>query len=157
VAGPGELVLGADTVVVLDEELLGKPADEAQAGAMLGRLAGREHRVFTGVALVDGASGRRAEAVSETAVRLSALGSDEIRRYVATGEPLDKAGAYAVQGQGALFVERIAGDYGTVVGLPLAVLPGLFRAVGHELADWLDGAPRRIPAPPASKQADGQP
>jgi septum formation protein len=155
-ARPGELVLGADTMVVLDGEFLGKPVGPGEAEAMLGRLAGREHRVFTGVALLEPDSGRLAARVSETAVWLAALSAEEIRRYVATGEPLDKAGAYAVQGLGSLFVERLEGDYGTVVGLPLAALPALFRELGHDLTDFTRAA-RRIADGPASKDMERRP
>ncbi len=135
-ARPGELVLAADTVVVLDGEIMGKPRSPAEAEVMLSRLAGREHRVFTGTALLDSASARLVSRVSETAVQIAALRREEIARYVATGEPLDKAGAYAIQGLGSLFVERIEGDYGTVVGLPLFVLSTLFRELGYELSDF---------------------
>ncbi len=155
-ARPGELVLAADTIVVLDDELLGKPEDAAEAEAMLRRLAGREHRVFTGVALFEPAAGRLAARVSETAVRLAPLSAEEIRRYVATGEPLDKAGAYAIQGRGSLFVEGIAGDYGTVVGLPLALLPDLFRELGRDVASFVGQPGRRISAGAASKNMDGR-
>lgn len=148
----GELVLAADTIVVLDGELLGKPATAGEAEAMLGRLAGREHQVLTGVALLEPDSGRLAVRVSETAVRLAALSAEEVRRYVATGEPLDKAGAYAIQGLGSLFVERLEGDYGTVVGLPLAALPELFRELGHDLTDFTRA--RRIAGAPASKDME---
>jgi septum formation protein len=145
----GELVLAADTVVVLPGEgedggpaLLGKPADPAEAEAMLARLAGREHVVFTGVALVgggDGAAGggRRAVAIEESRVRIAPLGPDEIAWYVATGEPLDKAGAYAIQGIGALFVEAVEGNYSNVVGLPLPAVSRLFRELGYDLTDFL--------------------
>ncbi|HEX6203318.1 MAG TPA: Maf family protein [Thermoanaerobaculia bacterium] len=144
----GELVLAADTVVVLPGEgedggpaLLGKPADPAEAEAMLARLAGREHVVFTGVALVggDGAGGggRRAVAIEESRVRIAPLGPDEIAWYVATGEPLDKAGAYAIQGIGALFVEAVEGNYSNVVGLPLPAVYQLFRELGYDLRSFL--------------------
>lgn len=127
----GELVLGADTIVVLDGELLGKPRDPEQARWMLGRIAGREHTVFTGVALREG--NRQAAAVDISQVRIAALDEAEIAWYVATGEPLDKAGSYAVQGLGASFVESIAGNYSNVVGLPLPTLRRLFAELGY---DW---------------------
>lgn len=130
-AAAGELVLGADTIVVLDGELLGKPRDPEQARWMLGRIAGREHTVFTGVALWE--STRQAAAVDESRVRLAPLDAAEIEWYVATGEPLDKAGSYAVQGLGALFVESIAGNYSNVVGLPLPTLRRLWAELGY---DW---------------------
>lgn len=142
---PGELVLAADTTVVLDGEILGKPEDEAGAREMLGRLAGREHTVFTGIALVggegawNGASpdGRAPRShVEESRVRIAAMSPDELAWYAATGEGLDKAGSYAVQGLGALFVERICGDYTNVVGLPLPATFRLFREAGHDLRSF---------------------
>jgi septum formation protein len=129
----GRLVLGADTVVVLDDRVFGKPADEAEARAMLATLAGRTHVVYTGLALVDGAGGREATEVEATAVTMRPLSAEEIGRYVATGEPADKAGAYAVQGRGSLLVERVEGDYFNVVGLPLYRLSKMLAAFGYEL------------------------
>ena len=149
-ARPGELVLAADTVVVLEEaggepQLLGKPGGPEEAEAMLARLAGREHVVFTGVALLAAADGvggpRRAAAVEESRVRLAPLGPAEIAWYVATGEPLDKAGAYAIQGIGALFVEAVEGNYTNVVGLPLPAVYRLFAELGHDLRDYLTEPP----------------
>jgi septum formation protein len=141
--GAGELILAADTSVVLDGEILGKPADEAEARAMLGRLSGREHTVVTGIALAGGAGTALAEsgdcartAVEESRVRIAAMKEDEIAWYAATGEGLDKAGGYAAQGLGALFVEAISGDYTNVVGLPLPATYRLFREVGHDLRDF---------------------
>ncbi len=135
--GSGELVLGADTIVVLDGQLLGKPADEAEARSMLARLAGREHTVLTGVSLVlaDGASDAPAQAavVEASKVRIAPLTEEEIAWYAATGETLDKAGSYAVQGIGAMFVEAVDGDYSNVVGLPLPATYRLFRDMGHDL------------------------
>lgn len=142
--GPGELVLGADTTVVLDGEILGKPADEAEARSMLARLAGREHTVLTGVSLVraDGASGQPAQAtvVEASKVRIARLTEEEIAWYAATGETLDKAGSYAVQGIGAMFVEAVDGDYSNVVGLPLPATYRLFREMGHDLRRFRDDA-----------------
>jgi septum formation protein len=127
----GELVLGADTIVVLDGDLLGKPADEAEARSMLALLAGREHTVLTGVALV--LDGSEKAVVEESKVRIAGLSEEEIAWYAATGETLDKAGSYAVQGIGALFVEGVTGDYSNVVGLPLPATYRLFREMGHDL------------------------
>jgi septum formation protein len=129
----GRLVLGADTVVVFNGRVFGKPADEAGARAMLAQLAGRTHVVYTGLALVDGAAGREAAEVEATAVTMRPLSAEEISWYVATGEPADKAGAYAVQGRGALLVERVDGDYFNVVGLPLYRLSRMLAAFGYEL------------------------
>jgi len=114
---PSDAVLGADTVVVLDGAALGKPADEAEARAMIGRLSGRWHEVITGVALARDGIAVETLAVT-TRVRFAALSQERIARYAATGEGLDKAGAYGVQGIGAGLVERIEGSYANVVGLP---------------------------------------
>lgn len=140
---PGELVLAADTTVVLEGEILGKPADEAEAREMLERIAGREHTVLTGVALaqigalagVEPGDGVRT-AVEETRVRMAPLTADEAAWYAATGETLDKAGSYAVQGLGAMFVEAVFGDYTNVVGLPLPATYRLFRESGHDLRSF---------------------
>ena len=119
-AYPDALTLGADTIVVLDGAILGKPADAAEAAAMLRRLSGRTHTVFTGIALVHPASDRRTAAVEATDVTFADLSNAEIGAYVESGSPLDKAGAYGIQDdRGALFVRRIEGDYYSVVGLPL--------------------------------------
>ncbi len=132
-ARPGELVLGADTVVLLDGEVLGKPADREDAAGMLRRLAGRQHRVLTGVALHEPARGRSEEALEISVVKMAPLSDEEIEWYVATGEPLDKAGSYAVQGVGALFVESVQGNYSNVVGLPLPATYRLFAHLGYDL------------------------
>lgn len=116
-AVPGELVLGADTVVVVDNQILGKPVDATDAVRMLRLLSGRRHEVLTGICL----KGRELILDHEiTAVFFSPLTENEIRDYVATAEPLDKAGAYAIQGRASRFIERIEGSYSNVVGLPVA-------------------------------------
>lgn len=125
---PGRPVLGADTVVVLAGELLGKPASPADAEAMLGRMSGRAHTVITAVAL--SADGTTHERLDETRVWFRELSTRRIRAYVATGEPLDKAGSYGLQGAGALLVERIEGDYFGVIGLPLRLVADLLDAAG---------------------------
>jgi len=121
------LILGADTVVTLDRAILGKPADKAEAQRMLESLSGRVHEVWTGLFLFDPAHDRGVGEAVRSIVKFSRLDPDEIDRYVATGEPLDKAGAYAVQGYGAAFVEAIEGSYTNVVGLPLGHLRHLLR------------------------------
>ena len=121
-------VLAADTTVVCDDAILGKPADAADAARMLGLLAGRMHRVLTAVAVAGG--GDVEMRVSESRVWFRALAADEIRRYVATGEPLDKAGAYAIQGRAAAFITRIEGSYSGIMGLPLAETADLLRGHG---------------------------
>ena len=116
------LVLGADTTVVADGEVLGKPRDEAEARRMLRRLRGHWHEVLTGVALVRAETKQTITAHERTRVRFAPMTDAEVDWYVATGEPADKAGAYAVQGQGALFIEAIDGDYWNVVGLPIRLV-----------------------------------
>ncbi|MBR2187961.1 MAG: septum formation inhibitor Maf [Eubacterium sp.] len=129
---PGELVLGADTIVVLDGEILGKPSDPADARQMLRHLQGRRHDVYTGVTiaqrLTDGSTKQKSFSV-QTEVAVSPLTDEEIDAYIATGEPLDKAGAYGIQGLFCRHVEEIRGDYYNVVGLPV-------HAVYQELKNW---------------------
>jgi septum formation protein len=128
---PDALVLAADTTVALDGDVLGKPVDAADAARMLGRLAGREHAVHTAVAL---AAGDRVElSVETTSVRFVALTGAQIEWYVSTGEPLDKAGAYAIQGAGGLFIAGIDGSVSNVVGLPLPVVERLVDRFGLSL------------------------
>ncbi|MGB6743133.1 MAG: Maf family protein [Terracidiphilus sp.] len=124
-AGNDLAVLGADTTVTLDNEILGKPEDAADAARMLRHLSGRSHRVITGVALVTAQSTEVAAEV--TAVRFLTLSEAEIEAYVATGEPMDKAGAYAIQGRAARWIPRIEGCYFNVVGLPLALVSTLLE------------------------------
>ena len=121
-------VLAADTTVVCDDEILGKPANAADAARMLELLGGRSHRVLTAVAV--SADGTLETRVSESCVWFRVLDAAEIRRYVATGEPGDKAGAYAVQGQAAAFITRIDGSYSGIMGLPLAETAELLRSYG---------------------------
>ncbi len=128
---PGEYVLGADTIVVIDNRILGKPRDARDAARMLRLLSGRSHRVLTGVCLLTPA-GARTE-VAETRVWFRRLTRREIAEYVASGEPLDKAGAYAIQGLASRFVERIDGCYANVVGLPVARVYGLLTSAGRFL------------------------
>jgi septum formation protein len=130
-AGPGDLVLGADTEVVVDGETLGKPRDEADALAMLGRLSGRPHKVLTGLAL-HGPHGTRT-ALSETDVYFREISRDEALAYWQSGEPQDKAGGYAVQGLGGVFVERIEGSYSGVVGLPVFETVALLEGAGVDV------------------------
>jgi septum formation protein len=122
------LVLGADTTVVVEGAILAKPLDEEDARRMLRSLRGRWHEVLTGVALVRAEDGRAVVAHERTRVRFSEMTDAEIAWYVATGETADKAGAYAVQGRGALFVEEIEGDYWNVVGLPVRLVYELARS-----------------------------
>ena len=134
VAQEAELpVLGADTVVAQGARIFGKPADAAAAREMLAALSGRAHEVLTGVAWVR--AGQEFSAVVRTRVFFAPLSEAAIARYVETGEPLDKAGAYAVQGRAALFVERLEGSYSNVVGLPLYETAALAEKAGVDLYD----------------------
>ncbi|QSX29672.1 septum formation inhibitor Maf [Shewanella cyperi] len=120
------VVLGSDTIVVLDGRILGKPRDAEDACAMLSALSDREHQVMTAVAISDGNQTR--STVVQTKVRFSVLNEDDIRLYVASGEPLDKAGAYGIQGMGGAFVSAIDGSYSAVVGLPLVETRALLQS-----------------------------
>lgn len=128
VAVPGAVVLGADTEVVLDDEVFGKPADAEDAARMLARLGGRTHTVITVVWVLG--PGREAHAASVSEVRFATLSARRIDAYVATGEPVGRAGAYAIQGRAAAFVSHLSGSYSGVMGLPL-----------HEVSRLLDGFP----------------
>jgi septum formation protein len=123
------LILGADTTVVIENEIIGKPKDLADAAKMLGKLSGRWHEVLTGVALVKKTDGKTEilADLERTKVKFYSLSNSEINYLVERGEPLDKAGAYAVQGVAALFIERIEGDYWNVVGLPVQLVYKLAR------------------------------
>jgi nucleoside triphosphate pyrophosphatase len=134
-------VLAADTTVVIDEVICGKPTAEAEALAMLGRLSGRTHQVLTAVALVWGAGVAHRLSVSE--VRFRTLSRSECRAYWASGEPRDKAGAYAVQGRAAVFIEHLAGSYSGVMGLPLFETGELLAAAG--IAYWHSAAAEVLP------------
>jgi septum formation protein len=125
---PGEFVLGADTIVALGDETLGKPARDADAIEMLQRLAGRDHHVFTGLAVRS--DGRISSGVERTRVRFRALARSECEEYVATGEPADKAGAYGIQGRGSALVDGIDGDFFNVMGLPVQLLLRLLDEQG---------------------------
>jgi septum formation protein len=127
------VVLGADTVVILDGEILGKPAGKKEATGMLRKLSGRTHQVYTGLTLVDVAGDIWVSHVERTEVTFRELTDEEIAEYVATGEPLDKAGAYGIQGKGALLVSGIDGCFYNVVGLPLVGLLGMIRRLEGSL------------------------
>lgn len=126
-----EIVLGADTIVLIDGEVLGKPRDAADATRMLGLLAGRKHEVLTAICLRCGA--QVTQETASTVVWFGNLTAEQIREYVATGEPMDKAGAYAIQGLASRFIERIDGSYSNVVGLPVAVVSKHLR---HAKLSW---------------------
>jgi len=140
--GIAALVLAADTVVALDGTIFGKPRDEADALAMLKRLAGATHEVITACRLVRGDDGRVAASVTQTRVRFRRWDPRVASWYAATGEPLDKAGAYGIQGRGVFLSEGIEGSWSNVVGLPLEALPALFRDVGDDLYARMERAER---------------
>lgn len=127
------IVLGADTIVVLDNTILGKPTDETEAFQMLSSLQGREHTVYSGVALIDAANERFEVSHRATKVTFRPLTAQVIKAYIATGEPIDKAGSYAIQGIGATLVDGIVGDYFTVVGLPLNLTAEMLERFGIQL------------------------
>ena len=132
--GDDEIVITADTMVFLDERRLGKPRDEAQALEMLTALAGRKHTVCTGVTVRRGAE--ICTAAQHTDVYFRPATEQELRAYIRTGEPMDKAGAYGVQGKGALLVERIDGDFFNVMGLPVLLLARLLKSFGIDLMEY---------------------
>ena len=126
-----DVIIAADTVVVCEGLVMGKPASQEEAVAMLSRLSGREHQVITGLSVLQG---ERAESVSvTTTLRFRPLREEEIRAYVATGEPMDKAGAYGIQGMASVFVEGLYGDYYNVMGLPVCTLTTILRSFGIKL------------------------
>ena len=130
-AGADDVVIGADTIVVLDGAVLGKPKDTDDAKRMLRALSGRSHTVFTGITVIRG--GETLCCAERTEVCFRALRDEEIDRYVATGEPMDKAGAYGAQGYASLFVERLDGDFFNVMGLPLCLLGIMLKELGVNL------------------------
>jgi septum formation protein len=136
------LVLAADTAVVCGDRILGKPNSDRDAVEMLVSLSGRTHRVLSGVRLERPATRGFAETVADTLVRFARFDESVARRYAATGEPSDKAGAYGIQGVGALLIDSIEGSWSNVVGLPLERLPGLFCEVGLDLWRLISRAPR---------------
>lgn len=130
------IILGVDTLVVFQDQVLGKPADRHDAIRMLYRLSGNQHTVITGLVLIDASSMRNESGTVSTKVWMKKLAEQDIESYVASGEPLDKAGAYGIQGRAALFIERIEGCYFNVVGLPLSLLHDLL--VGMSVPIWPD-------------------
>jgi septum formation protein len=136
-APPTRVVLGADTLVVVDDEVLGKPEDPEHAASLLARLVGRRHRVCTGVAVVASHDGTLWRCTVTSTVTMRPAGAEEIRAYVATGEPLDKAGGYAFQGGGRRFVTGVVGSETNVIGLPVEETLALLRKAGLPAA----GAP----------------
>ncbi|MCZ8513345.1 Maf family protein [Paenibacillus filicis] len=128
--GEQGVVIGSDTIVVLDDQVLGKPKDEADSKRMLQALQGRRHQVFSGVVCIDLATGETVSGHRMTEVHMKPLTERQIAAYIQTGEPKDKAGSYAIQGLGATIVERIEGDYFNVVGLPMSLLSDSLARLG---------------------------
>jgi len=126
---PNALIIGADTVVFLEGVFLGKPIDPDDARRMLTKLSGRIHQVFTGMAIIDTSNGSMVSCVEETMVTFRELSEEEIDEYVAGGEPLDKAGAYGIQGAASFFVDAVDGSWSNVVGLPLELLRGFLTKI----------------------------
>lgn len=131
---PGSYILGADTMVVLDREIIGQPVDEEDAFRILTKLAGKQHRVITGVVLIT-PDDEEYETAETSTVSIKSVGEDKIRSYIATGEPLDKAGAYAIQGEGSCLVESWEGSWSNIVGLPLEALTRLFQQAGFPVPE----------------------
>ena len=129
---PGCYVLGADTLVALDKEIIGQPVDAEDAFRILAKLAGKQHRVITGVVLISPEE-KEYETAAVSTVTIKSISGDAIRSYIATGEPLDKAGAYAIQGEGSFLVESWEGSYSNIVGLPLEALTDLLKQAGFPL------------------------
>lgn len=127
------LIIGADTIVVVNGQIMGKPCDAAEAAQQLRALSGREHIVFSGLGIVDKSTGRTVSTLEQTIVYFKEMSDAEIQAYIGTGEPLDKAGSYGIQGKGAVFIRRIEGDYFNVVGLPVAKLYSLLGELGYKL------------------------
>ncbi len=134
VLGGGSIVLGADTIVVVDNSVLGKPVDEEDAARMLGLLSGREHHVLTAFSIVRPPEAPLHAEIVSTSVRVSRLAASDIEGYIKTGEPMDKAGAYAIQGDAARYVRRIDGSHSGIMGLPLYETAQLLRKAGHPIA-----------------------
>jgi septum formation protein len=155
VRAPGAVVIAADTVVVLDGRVYGKPKDDLEAVAMLTALSGRRHQVYTAVHVIDGRRGSQAHGFSRTQVTMRELSASRVRAYVRGGEAQDKAGAYAIQGEGHRLIESIRGPYDNVVGMPMRLLIRLLGECGIRLsANTPDGlqhyvtAQRRVPRSP---------
>lgn len=129
---PEDVILGADTIVALDTQILGKPTDEVDAEKMLLQLSGRQHEVYTGVALVTGTGRQQENHAIQTNVYFRPIAREDIRAYIATGEPMDKAGAYAIQGGAGQFVDHFEGSLSNVIGLPMEYVSEQLKAWGIE-------------------------
>jgi septum formation protein len=140
----GPVVIGSDTVVVLDDEIIGKPRSVEEASEMLGRLQGRTHTVYTGFALYDIMRGRLSSGYETTDVTMKAMTPDLIRRYIETGEPLDKAGAYGIQGYGAVLISSVRGCYFNVMGLPLSRLMEALYEFTEGACGYFGSSPQHV-------------
>ena len=129
------MVVGADTVVAYQGQILGKPADEADAKRMLTMLSGQTHEVYTGVCVIE--DGKTKTFYEETKVTFYEISDEQIDHYIKTGEPMDKAGAYGIQGYGSMFVSHLDGDYFCVMGLPVCTLAGMLRSAGVEILEQI--------------------
>jgi septum formation protein len=138
------IVIGSDTVVVLDDDIIGKPRSVDEAGEMLGRLQGRTHTVYTGFALYDVMRGRLRSGYETTDVTMKPMTPDLIRRYIETGEPLDKAGAYGIQGYGAVLISSVRGCYFNVMGLPLSRLMEALYEFTEGACGYFGSSPQRV-------------
>ena len=130
---PGHLIIGSDTIVLLDNEILGKPENDQDAFNTIKRLSGKSHFVFTGVAIIEAAEGKTMVSHAKTKVKFRDVEDDEIMAYIKSGEPADKAGSYGIQGKGAVLVEGIDGCYFNVVGLPISCLCSMLKSFGVEV------------------------
>jgi septum formation protein len=129
------IIIGSDTIVVLDGKVLGKPKNEAEAIGMLSELRGKTHSVFSGLAVLQVQTGKKKIGHIETHVQMRNFSDSEMKSYIQTGEPMDKAGAYAIQGIGSIFVDRISGDYFSVVGMPVPLLVEFLAYFGVSVLD----------------------
>jgi len=131
--GEEGILVGADTIVAMNQTILGKPRDVTHATTMLESLQGNQHKVFTGITLIETNTGKRITTYESTDVWMKSLDRDQIERYITTGEPMDKAGSYGIQGIGATLIHRIEGDYFNVVGLPLSKLADQLKEFGVQI------------------------
>lgn len=131
------IIIGADTIVMYNEEILLKPKDEQEAYASLEKLSGKTHSVYTGISIIDTTTNHNYTSSAITEVRMKTLSNEEINFYIKTGEPMDKAGSYGIQGIGAIFIEGLNGDYFNVVGLPISKLYEGFEVLGMKLLDFI--------------------
>jgi septum formation protein len=131
------VIIGADTIVVMEGKVMGKPVNARQAFEMISALSGKQHAVITGIAVADSTTGEERAGYQSTLVRMKEIPPGRIKKYIATGEPFDKAGAYAVQGKASVFIDSIDGCYFNVVGLPVGKLDDMLRSMGVDLFEFI--------------------